>query len=441
MSQQLNNTNQALMIYASTQTYTSTVFEHLDAFRKYSELSWSYLDYNIFNNKADVLDDYDIIMVHYTVRLALGQLKEHVITKLHNFQGLKALFIQDEYDNTNFVKKIIGDARFNLVFTVVPENSISKIYPSNEFPQTRFVNCLTGYVPDNLVNTVGSISPPSKRSLFIAYRGRQLSLRYGKLGQEKIEIGKFVKNYCIEERISCDIEWREAHRIYGEDWYKFLASAKAMLGSESGSNVFDWDGSLEQKIRKYQEKTPSASDSDTYDNIIKEREVHGMMNQISPRIFEMAASKTAMVLFEGRYSDVLEPHNHFLPLRKDFSNLESILDELRDDYKLDAMVDRAYQDIILSEKYCYQKFVAMVDDEIGRVFLNMRKSNIGIKPLRRPSAKVTSFPQYLRFPLSMVPNGVLMRFVFGNLVYPLISAIWKRLPKSLRYYIISRFFS
>ncbi len=75
-------------------------------------------------------------------------------------------------------------------------------------------------------------------------RGRNLPLEYGRLGQEKVLIGKLVRTYCKSNGLYCDIEWTEENRIYGPIWYDFMASCRSMLGSESGSNVFDWDGTL-----------------------------------------------------------------------------------------------------------------------------------------------------------------------------------------------------
>ena len=416
-----------LCVYGASQTYTSTVFEHLDAFRKYSALSWSYLDISIFNCESEDVNSYDAVVVHYSIRLPFGQINDIGVRKLRNFRGAKILFIQDEYDNTNIAKKVINSVPFDLVFSVVPGNSIPKIYPPNEFPQTRFVSCLTGYVPDELISQVGKLTSPSKRSLFIAYRGRPLPIRYGRLGQEKVVIGQHVKTYCHKHGISCDIEWDESSRIYGKDWYAFISSAKAMLGSESGSNVFDWDGDLQQIIDHFRKKSPNVTENDVYQKIIKEREVDGLMNQISPRVFETAAAKTVMVLFEGSYSGVLEPGTHFFSLKKDFSNLDQVLAELRDGLKVDAMADRAYQDIILSGKYSYRQFVGMVDSEIETLFGMLMRPRTGVVT---PSlSKATAYPVRAKPPLPVLTSPLVK--ALGRLLI----ALWQQIPIGVRPYL------
>src|SRR5205823_2870457 len=68
------------------------------------------------------------------------------------------------------------------------------------------------------------------------------------------------------------------------------------------------------------------------------------------------------VLFEGRYSDVLTPWTHYLPLKKDFSNAREILAQLRDDAFVERLTARAYDDIVASGKYSYASFVRGVDE-------------------------------------------------------------------------------
>ncbi len=423
-----------LCIYAASQTYTATVFEHLNCFTKYSNFEWSYLDYTSIGTTDKGFNYYDAVVVHYSVRLPFGQLSETIQQHLREFSGVKILFIQDEYDGTRIAKRIIQSVQFDLVFTVVPPDSIEKVYPSSEFNRTKFVSNLTGYVPDGLIEQGEGFTSPSKRPLFFAYRGRPLPIRYGRLGQEKIIIGQHVKAYCLKYGISCDIEWDECSRIYGEDWYAFIRSAKAMLGSESGSNVFDWDGDLQQKINQFRKRSPNVTESDVYREIVEELEVNGLMNQISPRVFEMAAGKTVMVLFEGAYSGVLEPGIHFLPLKKDFSNLDQILAELRDDIKVDAMAERTYQDIILSGKYSYRQFVCMVDHEIDMMFDVLRR----LPPSKLPSSlsKSTASPIRSRPPLPLfTPLLTKATHPFSKAFSHLLIVLWQQIPIGIRPYI------
>lgn len=352
-----------LFLYNSTQTYTNTVFEHIASFstRSKHQTFFCHID-----QESEVNIDtsrFDAIGIHYTIRLPFNQLSPSVISVIEKFSGCKFLFIQDEYDHTYRTWHWIKKLGLNLIFTVVPQTGIEHIYPKKEFPNSRFINNLTGYVPENF-DKDASLPPPSKRSILIGYRGRPLPIRYGKLGIEKVDIGKITKTYCNTYNITTDIEWSEAARIYGDKWYDFMTSCRAMLGSESGSNVFDWDNSINQEIEEFKQKNKSANDADIYDKIIKSKDIDGLMNQVSPRIFEAIAARTILVLFEGNYSEIIQPNIHFIPLKKDGSNLPDIVSLLQDDVYVDEMAERAYRDIIESGKYSYKSFVNTFDHEI-----------------------------------------------------------------------------
>lgn len=363
---QQQNKARLLCIYAESQTYTSTVFEHLSSFKKYSKYDWYYCDFAKIKGISPKFNWFDGIVIHYSVRLPFGQIDTFAQQSLQKYKGIKILFIQDEYDYANATQQILQRVAFDLVFTVVPEKSIQRIYPLNKFPKTKFISNLTGYVPDDLVTKFTLPIPPSKRDLTIAYRGRKLPIRYGKLAQEKYLIGEKVKKYCAKNSISCDIEWNEGSRIYGKFWYRFILSAKAMLGTESGSNVFDWNNSIENNISDFLRKHPQASEQTIYKKIVQKYESPGLMNQVSPRIFEMAAGHTIMVLFEGSYSGVLEPDVHYLPLKKNFKNLEAIFKKLSK-VNVDQLAERAYVHLVESGKYSYRTFVSMVDGQIDQL--------------------------------------------------------------------------
>lgn len=352
-----------LYLYNATQTYTATVFEHIASFKKYSSHRSFFVHQDQCNEICVDYSLFDAVVIHYTIRLPFDQMAERNAVQLSAYKGLKVLFIQDEYDHSHRAWDWIRRLGIQFVFTVVPQDGISRVYPPQEFPGVRFVSVLTGYVPEGLFS--GPYLPPSQRPMTVGYRGRPLPIRYGVLGREKIGVGCLVRRYCESRGITQDIAWTEEARIYGHSWYEFMSSCRSMLGSESGSNVFDWDGTLAAKIQTFREANRGATDDDVYEALIQPLEIPGLMNQISPRIFEAIASRTILILFEGAYSGVITPGVHFIPLKKDGSNLDEVFRLLADEHYVDAMAERAYQDIIACGKYSYQTFVQMVDEEVA----------------------------------------------------------------------------
>ena len=414
-----------LFLYNATQTYTATVFEHISSFQKYSRNRCFFAHQDQYNNLYIDFSLFDAVVIHYTIRLPFDQINDRNAVALSEYGGLKALFIQDEYDHPHRVWDWIRRLGVQLVYTVVPQQGISRVYPPHEFPGVRFISVLTGYVPDNL--PLGPYPPPSQRQLTVGYRGRPLPIRYGDLAREKVGIGMLVGNYCKTLEIPCDIEWTEEARIYGPKWYEFMCSCRSMLGSESGSNVFDWDGTLASRIQEFKTINPHATDDDVYAALIQPLEVPELMNQVSPRIFEAIASHTLLVLFEGGYSGVVTPGVHFIPLKKDGSNLEEVFRLLADGSYVDAMAERAYHDVVASGRYSYQSFVGLVDEEIELSLSMQGRRNSTLAPSRcsigygLQSTPITTSP--IQAILPDPPHQLAKRLA----IY-----LWRKLPEAIR---------
>jgi hypothetical protein len=170
-----------------------------------------------------------------------------------------------------------------------------------------------------------------------------------------------MREACEARGIRCDIEWDEDKRIYGDAWVDFVASCRATLGTESGSNVFDFDGSLTARINAALKANPRTTYEEVEAKYLGGLERDGVMNQVSPRIFEAVALRTGLVLFEGTYSGVVRPDEHFIPLKKDFSNVDDVLRQVQDDRELSAMTERAYRHVFGSGRYTYEAFAREVD--------------------------------------------------------------------------------
>jgi hypothetical protein len=348
-----------LILYDAGATFTNTVWDHLAAFKRYLPDRVFYCHAVGSLGGVGNLAEFDVVIVHYTVRVAYGLLSPSLDSALQRFAGLKVLFVQDEYDYTEVTRQAIERLRIDIVFTCVPEASIGKVYAPARFPQTRFVANLTGYVPANYPQRA-DWRPLRDRKFAIGYRGRSLPYWYGHLGQQKRDIGVRMREECLKRGIPVDIEWDDSRRIYGDAWVDFVSNCRVTLGSESGSNVFDDTGAIRSAVQEWLKTRPTATYEEVFHRFLAPHEGRVSMNQVSPRIFEAACLGTGLVLFEGEYSGVVQPDVHYIPLKKDFSNIEDVLAKIRDDALLERMIVRTYADIIESGRYGYAAFMKQV---------------------------------------------------------------------------------
>jgi hypothetical protein len=146
-------------------------------------------------------------------------------------------------------------------------------------------------------------------------------------------------------------------RIYGDDWYRFLASGRATLATESGSNVLDCDGRL-AALSKQHAALPY---EEFHARFLAGHENSVRMNQISPKVFEAIRLRTALIMLEGDYSGILQPETHYMSLRGDYSNLDDILGRLDDIAYLEQLTDRAFQHVVASGRCGFAAFMAQFD--------------------------------------------------------------------------------
>ena len=78
-------------------------------------------------------------------------------------------------------------------------------------------------------------------------------------------------------------------------------------------------------------------------------------------MLEAAALRCGLIMFHGNYSGILEPNKHYLPLKRDFSNLNDILVSLKDADEMQSMIERTYADLISSGNYSYRAFISQFD--------------------------------------------------------------------------------
>lgn len=364
-----------LYLYSRGLTYCTSTNDYISAFGRYSRHNVFYRDIYFDTTRLD-FGNFDVLIIGYCVAEQLSHLSHRLIEDIRNFRGYKLIIIQDEYYNSHLHHDRLTRMRIDAVVTTIPNPADRRVaYYGEELAHLEFVHALTGYVADDMKNRTPWI-PFRERKWKLGYRGRSLPFIYGDLTREKWLIGARMKEICAEKGVPANIAVDDESRIYGRDWVDFIRNCRGTLGTESGSNVFDFGGKALRGIREYLKSHPDADYQTVHDLFLKDIDGKIKMNQISPRIYEAIAYGSALVLFRGEYSGVVEADRHYIPLEKDFSNVDEVLAKLDDIPLLEEMTERAFADVIASDRYSSSAYVARIDD-----FLEKRVKPSGWRPV------------------------------------------------------------
>lgn len=339
--------------------------------------------------------DYDLsafscIIIHNTVSYNpdnLFSLDKHIAQKLSDYPGVKILLKQDDHHRFRDTAEFIEKKRIDVVFSLTPTTELEKVYNIAGAGASIEVNhMLAGYVSPQMRTFFYS----KDRPVDVGYRGSIMPLAFGRLCYEKRKIGDDVASLLRARRgLVLDISSRWEDRLGGARWYEFLKNAKSVLGVESGSGVFDLNGNLADKCKAIEEKLgPFRLDhsyAEAYLAELSEFEGNVKYFMISPRHFEAISCGSVQILFPGAYTDRMIADRHYFELRRDYKNLNEIVEKLLDPKVRCEFAERAFEEVILDQRNWIETFVEQLDDSIERnlAIKGVSASNSVAVPVRR----------------------------------------------------------
>lgn len=345
----------------------TTILEHIHAFPRYSQHRY-YILSNLGNLPAWLdLSRFDGVIVHYSLIACYDNyLSPDARRRIREFDGFKAVFVQDDYRWINDTINALAYMRISALFPLAGSDIIDEVYPPERLPGVHRETVLTGYVPEALAKR--PVAPFVERPIDVGYRARKVPMWIGSHTLQKWQIADRFLADAPRYGLKVDISYREEDRIYGERWIEFVANCKAMLGTESGASVCDFTGEIQRNVEAHLDRNPHATFEELRDLYFKDVDGKIMMNVISPRTFEAACLRTLMILYEGYYSGILEPWRHYVPLRADHSNMAEVVAILREPSRAQEIIDRAYQEIALNPAYTFRAMVERIDQVIAETY-------------------------------------------------------------------------
>jgi hypothetical protein len=355
-----------VLLLADDKHPANVVIDHIEAFRVASQHKVKVI--NPIHTKCPnhfSATDYDVLMIHYSI-YALGNyfLSPEWAYSIACFEGLKIQIIQDEHRNINQMKARMRSLGVQAVFSSLALTQSQKVYDGPFMEGIEVFSCLPGYFSERLLSLPKK--PLNERKYDIIYRGRTLPWTLGKHAQEKSDIANAFTSWVAGKGLKLNINSVESERLYGADWDHFIQNGRAMIGTEGGATIFDFDGSLQSQYDDFLLSCPSADLEHYWNEHLRQHEELIVHKTITPKIFEAIAAKTALVLFPAEWSGVLEPDRHYIPLQRDGSNISEVITKVRDDEFLTDLVERTYVEIAERPELSFHSYI----DKIDRVIAN-----------------------------------------------------------------------
>ncbi len=138
----------------------------------------------------------------------------------------------------------------------------------------------------------------------------------------------------------------------------FLRQCKGIIGAEAGTYYLERNDWTIQAVNAYLKEHPDATFAEVFERFFKNhpRTISG--KAISSRHFEPIGTQTCQVLLEGRYNDILVADEHYIGIKKDFSNVQEAIDRFKDVSYRTAMVKRTFE--YAMDKHTYRHRVQSI---------------------------------------------------------------------------------
>ncbi len=392
--------NRVLVLYNRPVFFrdAATITDHIDAFGRYSRFPVSKLNTGGgFPSDLESLE-FGAIVLHYSL-FASGPhpylIGDAFLDWLGSSNAYKVAFFQDEHEYCSRRFRFLDAYGVDCVYTCFDPAEFDATYGAHT-GVSRLVSYQPAYVsPDMVAEADGLRRPDSERTIDVGYRTRPTPPYFGRGGVEKMEIGEVFSEKAAGAGLRLDISAREQDRLYGDEWYEFLANSRGQLGTESGASCVD----LEDEVREEYLRLSSERDVVTIEDL--ERGALGrwdgkvQLRTTSSRHFEAAAMGVCQIMYEGRYAGVLEADRHYLALRKDFSNLDDVLDRFRDPAVRAEITGNARRDLIDSGDYGYERFIACFDQVLADAGLEADRAGRALPAIsgRPPKERVLHYVQ------------------------------------------------
>jgi hypothetical protein len=278
----------------------------------------------------------DVIVILHSVFSNEQYLLGHTLQAIARRPEPKVFFIGNEYKSMPEKMAFCQDLGLALLVSQSSSPAVHAEYKCR-------LGCAVTGIPNTGVDP--TVFAPKRaideRPVDVGYRA-MASPRY--LGHaEREEIASYFQENAQRLGLNVDISLAPEHRFDEAAWADFLNRCKGQLGTEAGGDYFELTDKTRRAVLAYERAHPDASLADIRTRFFDGRAPGPPMRIMSGRIVEAAATRTVQILFDGHYDGYFQPDEHFIPLKKDFSNIDEAICGFKDRSYAEKIANNAYE--------------------------------------------------------------------------------------------------
>lgn len=345
----------------------ATFRSHLRSLRTYSAHDCYYLNaarssvpYHLRHLSFDLVVFHNTFLMRKVDPVEFARVTE-LVRFVKDTPATLAAITSDESFNSDQLVEFIEHLGVKHVFTFANPAAIEVIYLGVDRAKVTFHPVLSGYIDDDLVSKIARSAADQalRRPIDIGCRVTAWP-SFGSHRQMYAKIAEAFRSRAPAAGFSIDVSDDAADTFFGDAWFDFLLRCRYTLGAETGSSVLDRDGSVMASVGEY-----VCTHQDPGFEEVRAACFPGLdggldYRALAPRHLDAVITRTCQVLVEGEYSGLLRPGDHYIELKRDFTNVDEVMEKMKDEDLRIRIVDRAYQDIVESGRYSYRTFADTV---------------------------------------------------------------------------------
>ena len=311
-----------------------------------SEMS---LDDVTIENAAKILKS-DLVVLLHSADLSYFTFKNILLKKILRFRSGKLIYFpRNEYKGFVAKRGFIKECYVDLVASPLTQKAAEYLYGD----LTQTISMPHALDPDFFAEEI----PFTKRKTMLGSRSNP----YPKilLDDTRNNLHDFVEKLrASKNKWKIDYKSGTGERFSRKKWAEFLNMTKFTIASEPGSIYVDKTDQIEKRINRLLGQQPDINTEDIKTLVKDDLRNLPSGKTVAARNLEAIGCGTCQILTEGEYCNVIEAGVHYIELKKDFSNMEEVVEKMENNKLVGKIISQAREHVINGHTHKHR--VAMI---------------------------------------------------------------------------------